>query len=149
MMILHNTCNLKSDLYLCLYQVRIFLSVSFFVTKSVLCLQAASGVEPVLHTGNVVVLFEICRFIRIKIIKRSDKVEVSCETHTSCCIESFTFYVPVLAAEIFGTQIETGSGNNPSCAPTLFGIVLSRFDSGIFGIGYCVSGSPDKRSAHG
>ena len=57
----------------------------------------------------------------------------------SCCIESFTFYVPVLAAEIFGTQIETGSGNNPSCAPTLFGIVLSRFDSGIFGIGYCVS----------
>ena len=131
MMILHNTCYLKSDLYLCLYQVRIFLSVSFFVTKSVLCLQAASGVEPVLHTGNVVVLFEICRFIRIKIIKRSDKVEVSCETHTSCCIESFTFYVPVLAAEIFGTQIETGSGNNPSCAPTLFGIVFSRFDSGI------------------
>ena len=126
MMILHNTCYLKSDLYLCLYQVRIFLSVSFFVTKSVLCLQAASGVEPVLHTGNVVVLFEICRFIRIKIIKRSDKVEVSCETHTSCCIESFTFYVPVLAAEIFGTQIETGSGNNPSCAPTLLIPVYSE-----------------------
>ena len=34
-----------SDLHLCLYQIRILLSVSFFITKSVLCLHTASGID--------------------------------------------------------------------------------------------------------
>lgn len=65
----------ESYLYLRLKQIAVFAFIP--VAESVLCLQPALGIEPILQSGYIIGLFPTDGFVCIEIVIRSHKVEIA------------------------------------------------------------------------
>lgn len=86
----------ETHLQLCLQQVGVFSFVGIAI--GVLRLQAAFGIEPPLHTGHIVALFVILRFVFVEIIIGCYNVEFGKYMYGCGCIVSVAFTCPSLPA---------------------------------------------------
>ena len=112
-------CFHKSETYLqlCLQQVGVFSFVGIAI--GVLRLQAAFGIEPPLHTGHIVALFVILRFVFVEIIIGCYNVEFGKHMYGCGCIVSVAFYMPVFAGKVFGTQADRLCLYGGACRPAV------------------------------
>ena len=86
----------ETNLQLCLQQVGAFSLVR--VAISILRLQAAFGIEPPLHTGYIVALFVILRFVFVEVVVRCYNVELGKHVYGCGGIVSVAFICPSLPA---------------------------------------------------
>ena len=112
-------CFHKSETYLqlCLQQVGVFSFVGIAI--GVLRLQAAFGIEPPLHTGHIVALFVILRFVFVEIIIGCYNVEFGKHMYGCGCIVSVAFYMSVFAGKVFGTQADRLCLYGGACRPAV------------------------------
>ena len=137
----------ETNLQLCLQQVGAFSLVR--VAISILRLQAAFGIEPPLHTGYIVALFVILRFVFVEVVVRCYNVELGKHVYGCGGIVSVALYMPVLTGKIFGTQADGFGLDGSSCRPTVTYITVACSNVRIDGrCGYCASLALDELPAY-
>jgi len=76
------------------------------VAIGILCLQAATGIEPVLYTRYIMGLFVAHRCVAVDVVVGSDDIEPGTYVVVGCGIEPVAAYTTVFACQVLAAQAQ-------------------------------------------